>query len=125
MIFQPREEAFIFMMLGLMFVIGFLGCVIQIVMAVWTHKDAKKRNMSADLWAIVVLLLGLLGLIIYLIVRDPIAQKEVEPPKAIEPVPQEKTPEPQQTKRFCTECGAEIEAGAQFCPHCGNKMRGI
>ncbi len=44
--------------------------VIAIGLAVWVHKDAKKRDMNAVLWLLIVLLSGCIGCIIYLIVRE-------------------------------------------------------
>lgn len=29
---------------------------------------------------------------------------------------------PENTKRFCTECGTEVSPTAKFCPNCGNKL---
>jgi len=47
-----------------------LWCIISIVLAVWVYSDAEKRGMEAALWLIIVLLTGVIGLIIYLIVRE-------------------------------------------------------
>ena len=44
--------------------------VIAIGLAVWVYKDAKKRDMNAAVWLLIVLLSGCIGCIIYLIVRD-------------------------------------------------------
>ena len=43
--------------------------IIGLLIAIWVYKDAKKRGMSGGLWLLIVILFGLLGLIIYLIVR--------------------------------------------------------
>ena len=43
--------------------------VVWILVAVWVYKDAKSRGMSGALWFIITILLGLIGIIIYLIVR--------------------------------------------------------
>ncbi len=45
-------------------------CIIGIILAVWVYRDAKERGMEAELWLLIVLLTGLIGLIIYLIVRE-------------------------------------------------------
>lgn len=55
--------------LGLYLVIAF-WCIISIILAVWVYSDAEKRGMEAALWLLIVLLTGIIGLIIYLIVRD-------------------------------------------------------
>ncbi len=44
--------------------------VIGILIAVWVYKDAKKRDMNATVWLLIVLITGCLGCIIYLVVRD-------------------------------------------------------
>jgi hypothetical protein len=46
-----------------------LPFIIFILIAVWVYKDAEKRGMSGILWFLIVWLLGIIGLIIYLIVR--------------------------------------------------------
>jgi hypothetical protein len=44
--------------------------IIGILLAVWVYTDAKKRDMNAAVWLLIVLLTGCCGCIIYLIVRD-------------------------------------------------------
>jgi hypothetical protein len=44
--------------------------IIGILIAIWVYKDAKKRDMNAAVWLLIVLLTGCCGCIIYLIVRD-------------------------------------------------------
>ncbi len=47
-----------------------LGVVIQIALAVWVYKDATKRGMdNAVLLTVVTALTGLIGLLIYLLMR--------------------------------------------------------
>lgn len=66
------------------FVFGFLCCipivwfVIAILLGIWVYRDAESRGMSGVLWLIVMLLGGLIGLIIYLIVRE--EKKPAAPP---------------------------------------------
>ncbi len=45
-------------------------CVISIAIAVWVYNDAKKRDMNAVVWLLIVLLTSCVGCIIYLIVRE-------------------------------------------------------
>jgi hypothetical protein len=58
-----------------------LWFVIWILVAVWVYRDAEKRGASGVLWLIVVILLGIIGLIIYLIVRP----KTMAPPPGMPP----------------------------------------
>ena len=44
--------------------------IIAIGLAVWVYKDAKKRDMNATVWLLIVLISGCIGCIIYLIVRE-------------------------------------------------------
>jgi len=43
--------------------------IIAILIAVWVYKDAEKRGESGVLWLIIAIILGIIGLIIWLIVR--------------------------------------------------------
>jgi len=45
-------------------------CVIGLALAIWVYKDAKKRDMNAAVWLLIVLVTGCIGCIIYLVVRD-------------------------------------------------------
>jgi uncharacterized protein YacL len=44
--------------------------IIGLLLAIWVYKDAKKRDMNAAVWLLIVLLTGCIGCIIYLVVRD-------------------------------------------------------
>ncbi|MHA2006785.1 MAG: hypothetical protein ACXABO_04560 [Promethearchaeota archaeon] len=58
---------------GIWLIFGILIAVfyiIAILIAVWVYKDAKKRDMNAAVWLLIVLLTGCIGCIIYLVVRD-------------------------------------------------------
>nr|MDO8062581.1 PLDc N-terminal domain-containing protein [Candidatus Freyrarchaeum guaymaensis]HDO80025.1 hypothetical protein [Candidatus Bathyarchaeota archaeon] len=64
------------MLLPLQFIMGVtylviaLWCIVAIILAVWVYRDAEERGMEGALWLIIVLLTGIIGLIIYLIVRE-------------------------------------------------------
>ena len=62
---------------GLLCLIPLVWFIIAILLCVWVYRDAEERGMGGVLWLIVVLLTGILGLIIYLIVRKP---KKTEAP---------------------------------------------
>ena len=66
----------------ILLIIGLIA--VWILLAVWVYRDAKKRGMEATLWLLVVLLTGIIGLIVYLIVRreHPIQQPPPPPPPA-------------------------------------------
>ena len=67
MIFQ--ETIFTITWLSVIIIIVIIY-VIAILMAVWVYNDAKKRDMNAAVWLLIVLLTSCIGCIIYLIVRE-------------------------------------------------------
>lgn len=71
--------------------------VANIVLLVWTARDAKNRGMDgAVVWMLLVFFLGPLGLIIYIFSR------------------------PKGDMMACKQCNNKrLEASAK-CPHCGN-----
>jgi hypothetical protein len=83
--------------------LGFFGLIIvglialNIALLVWVAKDAKNRGMdNAVLWMILVMLTGLIGFIIYILVR------------------------PQGNLIACPQCGNKRLQVSAKCPHCGN-----
>lgn len=54
----------------IMIVVIIVGFIINILIGIWIYKDAKKRDMNAAVWLLIVLLTGCIGCIIYLVVRD-------------------------------------------------------
>lgn len=68
--------------LGLLFcLIPIVWFVIAILLCIWVYRDAESRGMNGVLWLIVVLIAGILGLIIYLIVRkEKTPSREAPPP---------------------------------------------
>lgn len=74
--------------------------IIWILVAIWVYKDAEKHGKNGLLWLIIVILLGLIGLIIYLVVRG------------------EKTV----SSRHCPNCGRGIPEDARSCPYCNKKF---
>ena len=53
----------ILVLLAVFFIVGLL-------LAIWVYKDAKKRDMNAAVWLLIILLTNCVGCIIYLVVRD-------------------------------------------------------
>lgn len=49
------------------FIVVCIAIILIIVMTIWVYKDAKKRNANVALWTILTFLLGIVGLIIYLL----------------------------------------------------------
>ena len=51
-------------------VVVIVVCLIGLALSIWVYKDAKKRDMNAAVWLLIVLVTGCVGCIIYLVVRD-------------------------------------------------------
>lgn len=91
------------------FSIGLL--ILWIVVIIWVYRDAERRGMNGLLWALLVLIGNLIGLLIYLIVRtDTVATSGVS----------QKT----QTTQPCPNCQELVGLNFAYCPHCGTKLRG-
>jgi RNA polymerase subunit RPABC4/transcription elongation factor Spt4 len=99
---------------------------IMAAMLGYVYKDAKRRDMNAGLWTLLVLILSpaylLIGLIIYLLVREPLPY----------PCPQCSTTV---NARFnfcpickynlhpvCPNCQREVSDNDKFCPYCATEL---
>lgn len=92
-----EEIAAIMAMVG--FIILLIIVVIWIILAVFVYKDAERRGAEhPGLWALLVLFTGIIGLIIWFILRP---------------------------NRKCPHCGSTISAKAIVCPICGKKFREV
>ncbi|MEN6312161.1 MAG: zinc ribbon domain-containing protein [Acidobacteriota bacterium] len=78
----------------------------------WVYHDAEKRGMSGILWALLVFVGHVIGLIIYLIMRSekPVRKAETGPAPAAE---------------CCPGCGKPVAAGHVFCPACGRPRQTV
>jgi len=99
-----------------------ISFIVQVAIGVWVYRDAKKRRMEAAIWLLIVLITGLIGLIIYFIIRDP---------KPLEPSPRTDYVQPpkyslegtimEKDIKFCSNCGIKMPSSDKFCSQCGNK----
>ncbi len=93
------------------FTLGLLPMILiflWIFIIIWVYRDADRRGMSGVLWALLVFVGNIIGLIIYLIVRnDSFSAKGIES-TAIEP---------------CPTCGTMVRQAFDYCPGCGKKLR--
>jgi cbb3-type cytochrome oxidase subunit 3 len=106
--------------------------IIWIAIVIWVYRDAERRGMNGILWALLVFIGNLIGLLIYLIVRSDPAKA---PPKAAasHPCPQCQQPVAPgfaycphcgtALLNVCPECKKPVEQGWQACPHCGHKLK--
>jgi cytochrome bd-type quinol oxidase subunit 2 len=82
---------------GFMFFIIVGIIAINIALLVWVARDAKSRGMdNSILWMVLVMITGLVGLIIYILVR------------------------PQGNLVPCAHCKMKRMPVSAKCPHCGN-----
>jgi glucose uptake protein GlcU len=74
--FDEGLGAFIFSspaMLGMIVLVYFL---IGAGLAIWSYKNAKKRNMKYKAWLLAILLTGFIGFLVYLTIRDPLTSEK-------------------------------------------------
>ncbi|MFA9454192.1 MAG: zinc ribbon domain-containing protein [Candidatus Aminicenantaceae bacterium] len=94
---------------GLSFV-SFVLFLVWIAVVIWVYRDAESRGMNGVLWALLVFIGNLIGLLIYLIVRsDP---GKAPPKEAAAALP-------------CPQCQKPVSPGFAFCPYCGGSMHSI
>lgn len=79
-----------------------------IFVLVWVYRDAQGRGMNGLLWALLVLIGNVVGLLIYLIVRN----EQVKRPQAA-------------CCEKCPSCGTEVRTGYTFCPSCGKPTKAV
>lgn len=111
--------------------------LVWIVVGVWVYRDAESRAMNGALWLIIVIFLGLIGIIIYLVVRGdhPVGGRPMYAPYGYPPYggipPPVPPPAPPPTTAAtpaagaattCRSCGAPLPSGVAFCPNCGTKL---
>ena len=97
---------------------------IPILIGVYVYRDANKRGMNAVLWTLVAILTpSLLGLIIYLLVRNnysdltcPNCNTRVEESYVVCPNCRTKL------RPTCEVCGTAVQTTWKVCPHCGTEL---
>ena len=47
----------------------FLVVIVHILVAVWVYKDIRQRNAGSGIWIVIALVAGLLGALVYAVVR--------------------------------------------------------
>jgi hypothetical protein len=78
-----------FFIIGGLCLIPIIILIVFIIIALWVYRDAESRGMSGVLWLLVVLVGGIIGLIVYLIVRKdhPGYSSGMPPPQYYNPAP--------------------------------------
>lgn len=97
---------------------------IPILVAVYVYRDANKRGMNAILWMLIALLTpSLLGLIIYLLVRN--NYSDLTCPNCNAPVEESYVICPNcrtKLRPTCDVCSAPVQTTWKVCPHCGSEL---
>jgi RNA polymerase subunit RPABC4/transcription elongation factor Spt4 len=83
--------------------------VLWLVVIVWIYRDAEERGMNGILWALLVFVGNIVGLLIYLIVRS--ENLPARTPTIIT------TP--------CPNCKKAVQTSYDFCPSCGTRMKEV
>ncbi len=123
---------------GMMCLIGILPLIVWIGIGYWMYKDAKKRNENAVLWLIIGLVLGLIGVIIWIIVRPDMSEVRQEE-QMQQQAQQQQWQQGQQQQQPPQQGGQQQPPGQQqqqppqppgqqqenACPDCGSQMRYI
>jgi hypothetical protein len=85
--------------------------IIWLIIGIWVYKDAEKRGKSGILWFLIVFFIGIIGLIIYFLVRDSKSDLLDSVGGSSHKV-----------ERRCPNCGREIPNDARVCPYCGKQF---
>jgi TctA family transporter len=80
MLLSQIGQAGLFAIVGLMLLIPVVWFIVAILLCIWVYRDAKSRGMNGALWLIIVLIAGIIGLIIYIVVREDKKQPAAQPP---------------------------------------------
>jgi hypothetical protein len=118
------------MLLGGMFIIPFL--------AIWTYQDAQRYGENAAQWALVVFFTMGLGVILYVIVRNPNRSNLATNPQTSPSHPEQNissktvtyAPPTQYNPKvewgnkggFCENCGSPLGVNDSYCPKCGTPV---
>ncbi len=91
--------------IGALILLPFIWLIIGIILSILVYKDAESRGENGALWLLVVLITGIIGLIIWLIVRP--RKKPIGREKGV---------------KYCSECGSRVTVGDKYCKECGNEL---
>ncbi|MFW6304463.1 MAG: hypothetical protein ACOC1V_01640 [Candidatus Saliniplasma sp.] len=109
---------------GAMCFVWIIPLIIGILIAVWMYKDAEKRDENGILWLIIGLILGIIGLIIWLVVRPDMAEVERKRRGGYQQQYGQQPPQqpPQQQSNQCPNCGGQMryinEHNRWYCDNC-------
>ena len=110
-------------LMGIIIVIVIAASLFGIWLCIWTYRDAEARGENGALWVIILLISGLIGLIVWLIVRgdrpiiNPGIKESTYRSESYETMPTTpKTKVPPPGMKFCKACGKPIPPNSVFWP---------
>jgi hypothetical protein len=93
-----NETFFVFLVgFSSVYIFVIVWFVLWLLVSIWVYKDAQKRDKSGILWCIIVILIGIIGFIIWLLVRGEVPS----------------------SGRKCSYCGRPLSMDVRVCPYCG------
>ncbi len=128
---QLANQTGVGVLAGLTCIIPAIFFIIAIALAVWVYKDAEKRGKSGALWLIIVLITGIIGLIIWLIVRPDMSEVRRQQQQGWQrQSPQQQPPQQQQQQQPQQQPTQQptqqpSQQDSETCPDCGQQMRYI
>ena len=114
------------MAVGIFILLIFIPLIfcIPILIGVYVYRDASRRGMNAVLWTLIALFTpSLLGLIIYLLVRN--NYSDLTCPNCNSPVEESYVVCPNcrtKLRPTCEACGTAVQTSWKVCPHCGTDL---
>lgn len=88
---------------GMLCIIGvaaIIGLVIKVLIIVFIVSDAKKRGMDPTVWVILEVFVGLVGLIVYLCVREPLLTERQRRRREYEDYEEDELDRPRRSRRL-------------------------
>jgi hypothetical protein len=103
--------------------VSFVFLFVWIAVIIWVYKDAERRGMSGLLWALLVFIGNLIGLLIYLIVRQDHPLREEQ--GTTSPGPPAAVSSSEIKTTVCPACQKPVEKRFAFCPYCGASLQPV
>ena len=106
------------------------AAVLVAVILIWIIKDTSRRGANTLVWSVFTVIgLGLLPLIVYFLVRDPLTLDDHMTDKLNNDVLKLERSYyaflMDEQDRKCPVCGHEVKSRYRFCPACGNELRTV
>jgi RNA polymerase subunit RPABC4/transcription elongation factor Spt4 len=108
-----------------------LGTIVLVaIILVWVIKDTARRGANTIVWSVFTVVgLGLIPLIVYLLVRDPLTLDDHMTDKLSDEVLRLQRNYyaflMDEQDRKCPVCGHEAKSRYRFCPACGTELRKV